>query len=599
LIDAGRRMASVSERATRQRAGINGSVDLDPKQHHEVGGDVDGNVAMAGNIYGNVVFGGKGKPAQPLVPRQLPPAPGYFIGRHAQVAELATLAEKSTAAVVIAHPATGIGKSALVVHWAHRMTERFPDGLLHIDLRGSDAVSWARSSSDVVCDILLAFGVETLPPGTDAQLAFYRNIMWGKRVLLVLDDARNADQVRPLLLPGPESMVVITSRNPLTELIGQGARWLPLDVLDRSESRELLSKQIGAERAAAEPAAIDELVELCAGLPGALGAVAGVIGTGELKEVAADLSRELADAPGDAVTRSSAVPGWARTRSQPPTSTPPWQLLPSNAKWLLDRRLLIGVAVALCAAVAAVSTSFFEAAGLLGAGYFLLRFALLGAGLILMGRDGPSRSLGAGAVAGSAVYLLVDALVSIHGSARMVVWLELIAALVFVTLLVLHWRPMQYRPRRLKLIPPSKRPLSFAVLASVLTWFILLFAAIPIDEYDTTITMIGTAGALGALFPLLAVGGLSVAIALTEAPGEAQRLFAGATIVCYLLPEFLLLAGSLALGPRFAYLGHGIYLTGIAAPWLTIVQTVVVAVTAAATLTMLHGAQPARRRRPS
>jgi TIR domain/NB-ARC domain len=549
------------------------------------------------------------------VPRQLPAAPRLFTGRADELAMLTAVLDENgkadaavvgTAAAIVVHGISGIGKTSLVVHWAHRVAEQFTDGLLFVDLRGSDGAGVARRPSDVVRDILLAFGIKTLPQGGDAQLALYRTLLADKRVLLVLDDARNADQVRPLLLPGVLSVVVATSRAPLAGLVGQGARFLPLDGLNRDEGRELLSRQVGVERATGEPAATMELVELCMGSPRALGTVASAAGAETLTDLAADLGRhvqaadmdggDLDGAVNEVVAREQIVSRWAQARNKVDSRHQLFPSLTNGTGWLLDHRILIGVAVALCAAVVAVSTGLFVAAGLLGIGYFLLRFALLGAGLVLMERDGPARPLGIGAVTGSTVYLLVDALGSIHGNSTVTVWLELLGALIFATLLCMRWNPVQHRPRQLALVPPGSRPLSFAVLAGVLTWFILLFVDIP-DEDGYTITLIDVTGALGAFFPLLLIGGVAVVAALSDAIDESQRLFAGAMIACYLIPEFFLLLGSLVLGQRFAYFGHGVYATTFAAPWFTTLQAVVVAVMAASTLSLLHRAQPSTQQR--
>ncbi|YCK40807.1 NB-ARC domain-containing protein [Actinomadura sp. ATCC 39365] len=125
--------------------------------------------------------------------------------------------------------------------------------------------------------LLDAFGVrsERIPVNLETQAALYRSVLAGRRVLLILDNANDADQVRPLLPGSPECMVVVTSRNRLSSLItAEGARPLPLDLLTAAEARELLMRRIGAERVAAEPESVQEIIALCARLPLALSIVA-------------------------------------------------------------------------------------------------------------------------------------------------------------------------------------------------------------------------------------------------------------------------------------------------------------------------------------
>ncbi|MET8159734.1 BTAD domain-containing putative transcriptional regulator [Sphaerisporangium sp. NPDC005289] len=214
------------------------------------------------------------------VPTQLPTAPYGFVGRDESIAQLDALLigdRPSTAmtSVVISGTA-GVGKSALAVHWARRVVERFPDGHLYANLGGFGPEPEPVSPSDVLPGFIEALGGE--PDRVAARLAdlagAYRSLLTGKRVLVVLDNARDADQVRPLLPSTPGCHIVITSRDPLLGLVvTEAAHPLELDVLTTTEARELLSMRLGADRLAAEPQATDHLIARCARLPLALAIV--------------------------------------------------------------------------------------------------------------------------------------------------------------------------------------------------------------------------------------------------------------------------------------------------------------------------------------
>ncbi|MBV9382098.1 MAG: tetratricopeptide repeat protein, partial [Streptosporangiaceae bacterium] len=212
--------------------------------------------------------------AAPVVPRQLPAAPRQFTGRRPELSMLAELAREAVTegAVVIAAigGTAGIGKSALAVQFAHMVADEFPDGQLYADLRGSGADP--APAQEVIRVFLDAFSVEParIPADPRSQAALYRSVLAGKKVLLVLDDTGDEDQVRPLL-PGGGCLVIVTSRRRLTGLAAaHGATLLTLDVLGKDEARDLLGRRIGTRRVSAEPAATEELAELCARLPLAL-----------------------------------------------------------------------------------------------------------------------------------------------------------------------------------------------------------------------------------------------------------------------------------------------------------------------------------------
>jgi DNA-binding SARP family transcriptional activator/tetratricopeptide (TPR) repeat protein len=220
-------------------------------------------------------------PRTVALPAQLPADTSGFTGRGAELRRLdglsRTAGDRSTAVVISAVSGTaGVGKTALAVHWAHRKCQEFPDGQLYVNLRGFDPTGSPLTPAEAMRGFLDAFEVpaERIPTTFDAQVGLYRSLLSGRRVLAVLDNARDAEQVRPLLPGAPGCMVVVTSRNQLTGLVTEGAHPLPLDLLPTAEARELLVCRLGARRVAAEPHAVDEIIALCARLPLALSIVA-------------------------------------------------------------------------------------------------------------------------------------------------------------------------------------------------------------------------------------------------------------------------------------------------------------------------------------
>lgn len=210
-------------------------------------------------------------------PRQLPAAPSLFTGRSAELAALTGAATGATVVISAIGGAGGIGKTALALHWAHQHLHQFPDGQLYVNLRGFDPSGHPTPSGQAVRGFLLGLGVdpEALPVDLDAQAARYRSLVAGKKMLIVLDNARDIDQVTPLLPGSPTCTVLLTSRHHLTGLAAlHGAHLLDLDVLPEPDARQLLARHLGPQRLAAEPAATAELLAVCAGLPLALAIVA-------------------------------------------------------------------------------------------------------------------------------------------------------------------------------------------------------------------------------------------------------------------------------------------------------------------------------------
>lgn len=214
-------------------------------------------------------------------PRQLPMPIRYFVGRKADLAALDELLpqagkrqETPTVGVVVG--TAGVGKTALALHWAHQAAHLFSDGQLYVNLQGFGATGTPVIAEDAIRGFLNAFGVRAhrIPLDLDAISALYRSLLADKRVLLVLDNALDEQQIRPLLPGGPGCLVIITSRNNLAGLIAaEGARQLTLDVLSSDEARQLFNVRLG-ERIAADQDSVDKIARLCARLPLALGIVA-------------------------------------------------------------------------------------------------------------------------------------------------------------------------------------------------------------------------------------------------------------------------------------------------------------------------------------
>jgi tetratricopeptide (TPR) repeat protein/transcriptional regulator with XRE-family HTH domain len=216
------------------------------------------------------------------VPAQLPPAVAGFAGRGPHLEQLdalmGTVADDagSTRIAVISGTA-GVGKTVLAVHWARRVADRFPDGQLYVNLRGFDPDGQAMEAAEALLGFLDALRVphHQLLPTLDARVALYRSLMTGRRMLVVLDNARDSAHVRSLLPASPGCLVLVTSRNQLSGLAAtHGAHRVAVDLLTFVEARQMLRNRLGAGRVDAEPAAVAQVITCCARLPLALAIVA-------------------------------------------------------------------------------------------------------------------------------------------------------------------------------------------------------------------------------------------------------------------------------------------------------------------------------------
>ncbi|GAA0564847.1 hypothetical protein GCM10010172_55390 [Paractinoplanes ferrugineus] len=218
-----------------------------------------------------------------ITPAQLPSDPAGFTGRDRELGRLDALLagppDRAARGVIISAVSgtAGVGKTTLAIRWAHRVRDRFPDGQLYVNLRGFGPVGPPVPPGEALRGLLDGLGVtpQRIPADLEARAALYRSVLAGQRLLILLDNAGDAEQVRPLLPGVPGCVVIVTSRDRLAGLtVADGAQMLLLDVLDTGSARDLLARRIGAGRVAREPDAVDDLVRSCARLPLALAIVA-------------------------------------------------------------------------------------------------------------------------------------------------------------------------------------------------------------------------------------------------------------------------------------------------------------------------------------
>ncbi|WP_165975399.1 AfsR/SARP family transcriptional regulator [Actinomadura rubrisoli] len=236
----------------------------------------------------------------PRTGSQLPPAIGNFVGRGAEIERIAGLLRtggRVAVPVVTVSGPPGVGKTALAVRVAHQLRAEFPDGQVYVDLHTHSAAR-RPSTPTVLARMLRTLGHDTddIPVDEDEQVAAYRTALRGKRVLVTVDNAASAGQVRPLIPSEPGCAMLVTSRNELTELTARdGARRVRLDMLSSDESITLLTAILGTEAAGQQRAAVERLADLCGHLPLALRIAASNLAGSHRPDIGAYIQRFLAD----------------------------------------------------------------------------------------------------------------------------------------------------------------------------------------------------------------------------------------------------------------------------------------------------------------
>ena len=278
---------------------------------HKVGAAI-----QVGVLHGDIALSGAVRPA---IPRQLPTAPRWHVARERQLSELNARMADARPAVVI-EGIGGVGKTTLALHWAHRNAARFPDGHLFANLRGFDPQGTPANPGTVLHGFLLALGVDpaVIPTGVEAAAALYRSVLAGRRMMIVLDNARDVDQVLPLL-PGTTSCaVLVTTRNRLSWLRTQGAVFVRLEAMADADAQALLDRVLTSEAIRTEPAAVTAIVRRCGGLPLALMIAAARVAEHPdfpMSELVAELDDETtrlsAFDAGDGARSLSAVLSWS------------------------------------------------------------------------------------------------------------------------------------------------------------------------------------------------------------------------------------------------------------------------------------------------
>ncbi len=270
-------------------------------------------------------------PEEPVVevegavrPVQLPAGLRGFVGRQGELrrAESLLICEDSdeTQSVVVVTGMAGVGKTAFALHWAHRIADRFPDGQIYLNLRGFDPARPTLTVQEALTALFDSLGVRAshLPDDVDRQAAYLRSLVAGKRLLILLDNVRDAEQVRPLLPGGNSCLVIVTSRNQLRGLsVHDGAGMIELDVLSSQDALHLLDRRLGPAHLQ-DSAELAEIAERCGRLPLAIAVVAARVATAPHFPLSAALS-ELRDQQGvldafmdvDAVVDVRSVFSWS------------------------------------------------------------------------------------------------------------------------------------------------------------------------------------------------------------------------------------------------------------------------------------------------
>lgn len=569
-------------------------------------GDVHGPVVQARQITGGVHVHSPAGPDR-IVPQQLPGVTWHFTGRATELAELTSALDAAGTAVISpTEPIGGIGTTSLATRWATDFAERFPDGALYVNLRGSDPYAGSSATPDqIVLGFLDAFGVP-VPPGVDAQFGTYRSVLAGRKMLLLLDDARDAEQVRPLLPGNSGSRVIVTSRRPLPDLVATaGARPVAIGPLPDEDARDLLRRHVDDEqRLTAEPDAVAELIRLSGRVPLALNVLAAHAAAWRqlpLSGLVAELrkEREWLHLTNDSLAaRAQVVYSWAQqradTRPLPKQNWSNW--VGSLVAWARTPPALVAVVAAVSAAFVGVWVSLISQAGLIGVGYLALRVAVLIVAVVFLTRTGDRRPVGVGFAAAMAVYVLGDSLGWLYSTPTVWASLYLLATLCYLGVLGVRFWPFRELRRKPRFIVPATRPLAFLVLGGVFGQLVLLFVAVPTNlGFSYTFTVSGNNGALGTLLFVVPIAALCVLVALTEPLDEPRRTFVTAVVVGFFGPEVYLMLASLVLGTNYTYVGDDVGGPGITAVWYVLLNAAMFVAIGVGTVLIARSAVQRRR----
>ncbi|MEV4516066.1 tetratricopeptide repeat protein [Dactylosporangium sp. NPDC049525] len=270
---------------------------LGAERGNDLSGTIHGPAVQAGSIHGDVYLAAPA--AVPVsVPRQLLPASPHFTGRAAELAELDLLLERPGPHLVVLSGPGGVGKSALATWWAHRVAGRFDAGQLYFDLTAFGASGPADPAEVLTCFLrALAVPPRAVPTTLRDQAALFRSLTAGRDLLVLLDDAFSAAQVRAVLPASPSSLVVVTSRHRLAGLVADGAHLIGVGTLPAGDAVALLAATAGRQRVDREPGSTAELADLCGGLPLALSVAAARLAARPALSVGRVVA-ELAGEPG-------------------------------------------------------------------------------------------------------------------------------------------------------------------------------------------------------------------------------------------------------------------------------------------------------------
>ncbi|HEX6685953.1 MAG TPA: tetratricopeptide repeat protein [Candidatus Limnocylindrales bacterium] len=276
-----------------------------------------------------------GRPGPAGVPRELPRAARGFAGRKAEMSRLAELIEREHdqgVGIVAVHGMPGVGKTAFAVRAAHEFSRRFPDGQIFADLRAHGPGTVPMTPAEALPALLRSLGVtgQRLPSTLDGQVRLYRTVLCDRRVLVLLDDALDAEQVRALIPSGKGCMLIVTSRNRLDGILAlDGAHAFHLGVLSAAESLEMLTHLLGPGDAERREA-YRRLAELCGGLPLALRVAAATMAI----EPRVPIAEALAELAVDPMTGLQMPAGQVAVRA---TFAQSYQRLSGDASALLRR----------------------------------------------------------------------------------------------------------------------------------------------------------------------------------------------------------------------------------------------------------------------